>query len=276
MISITSNWREYFHSFDEGLGTTYERFILHGYFKKMRKEFLVESVIEVPSFGMTGISGINSMWWAMQGADVTVVDDQQERINYIKKVWQDTSLEADFIQCPNYSALPFKDNAFDLSWNFASLWFVPDLTDFLKELTRITRTVVFICVPNRLGLGYICRRTLGADHSEGLHYGNIRPGRIKAVMRRLGWGVSEEGFLDIPPWPDIAMKKEDLLKKFGLRRLAGRICQRGGSGACILDYYSDKKKNLENEILGYAFLENSPWVVKRFWAHHEFLIFTRS
>jgi SAM-dependent methyltransferase len=272
MISITSTWPEYFRNSDEGLGTTYERFILHRYFEKLRKQFLVESVVEVPSFGMTGISGINSMWWAKKGINVTVVDERGDRLECIRKVWQGVSLRAEFVQSDNCGSLPFETGAFDMGWNFASLWFVPDLTAFLEELTRITRKVVFICVPNRLGMGYISRRMLG-DRCEGLHYENIRPGRIKAAMRRLGWRVSDEGFLDVPPWPDIAMKKEDLLKKFGLGRVADRICPKGGNGSCILDYYGGRNEEMDKSFLKYAFLEESSWVFKRFWAHHCYAIF---
>jgi hypothetical protein len=56
---IDNNWKQYFEDFDEGLGTTYERFILHRYFEKIQSTCSIESVLEVPSFGMTGISGIN-------------------------------------------------------------------------------------------------------------------------------------------------------------------------------------------------------------------------
>lgn len=277
MISIAANWKTYFKDHDEGLGTTYERFILHRHFERIKERFSVRSVVEIPSFGMTGISGINSMWWALQGIPVTVVDDNKERIDLIKSVWIDAKLNADCLyQSSQKTSMPFADKAFDMGWNFASLWFVPDLDFFLKELTRITRNVIFICVPNRLGLGLLSRRMLRKDDDSGLYFRNIIPGRIKKTMVSLEWKVSDQGFLDVPPWPDIAMKKEDLFQKIGMKGFADKFMDKRDGGMCVLDHYSGKSGEMEKEILKYAFLENSPWVVRRFWAHHEFFIFTRS
>ena len=86
MTFITENWRRYFDEQDEGLGTTYERFILHRYFEKLRQEYVIQSVLETPSFGMTGVSGINSLWWASQRIDVTVIDNVEERLRLVEKV----------------------------------------------------------------------------------------------------------------------------------------------------------------------------------------------
>jgi len=225
---------------------------------------------------MTGISGINSMWWALRGIPVTIVDEERDRIDLIKRVWKDVSLEANIVYQPRGEfPVPIGDKAFDMSWNFASLWFVLDLGRFLGELTRITNKVIFLCVPNRLGVGHISRLVFQEESDHPLHSENIIPLRIKDIMHKLRWRVFEQGFLDTPPWPDIAMKKEDLLQRIGLKRVADRFRDKN-ERMCILDYYSGKKKNMENEILKYAFLENSPWIVRRFWAHHEFFIFTRS
>ena len=121
MTPINSVWQQYFKNRHEGLGTTYERFILHHYFERIKNKYSIKSVLEVPSFGMTGISGINSMWWAAKGVHVTITDNDKERINLIEKVWQELSLEANFVYYPNGSYLPFENNSFDLSWNFTSL-----------------------------------------------------------------------------------------------------------------------------------------------------------
>ena len=275
-ISIVSTWRDYFRNFDEGLGTTYERFILHRYFEMIRARFPVKTVLEVPSFGMTGVSGINSMWWALQGARVTIVDDTHERIAAMEGVWHKQSLEADIIHVTDYGILPFADSAFDMSWNFAALWFVHDLDTFVDELTRVTRHVIFICVPNKSGLGYLSRRLLAGTPSEGLQISNIHPRTIKETMAQRGWSVFEEGLFDVPPWPDIAMKKEDLLSKMGLKWVANRLSARSDGGMCILDYYSGKNKGMEQDVLKYDFLEAAPWILKKFWAHHWYALFTPS
>ena len=149
MTFIDNNWKQYFEDFYEGLGTTYERFILHQYFEKIKEAYSIENVLEVPSFGMTGISGINSMWWSLHGPRATIVDDNAERIEQIKKVWKETGLKADLVlQNNSHTTLPFSDKSFDLSWNFAALHSVSDFQQFFAELIRVTKKVIFICAPN--------------------------------------------------------------------------------------------------------------------------------
>lgn len=275
MIPIISNWRQYFENHHEGFGTTYERFILHRYFEKIKKKYTIQNVLEVPSFGMTGVSGINSIWWGYEGVHVTIIDNDKERIDLIKKVWQEVSLEATFVYHPNgYMYLPFEDYSFDMGWNFASLWFVSNLEIFLKELTRVTKKVIFICVPNRSNLLHFFRLIFQNNSDISPHTNNVNPEKIKKIMLNLKWEVDEKGYLDIPPWPDIAMNKEDLLQKIGLKSLANRLKNRKRNYVCILDYFSGKKKDMDKVILRYAFLEHSPRIFKRFWAHHQYLIFT--
>ena len=271
-MSIVSTWEEYFLNHHEGLGTTYERFILHRYFEKIKRTYSVQSVLEAPSFGMTGISGINSLWWAQQGADVTLVDENERRIGLIRNLWHSLCLDADFIyQKPDYSSLCFKDQSFDMSWNFASLAVVQKPENFLKELTRVTKKVVFICVPNRLNIAsFVCSRV---EKKDGGSPNAIPPWNYKEMMKRANWYCSEKGFFDVPPWPDIAMKKEDLMRKLGFKNLANKTEKREESYISILDHFSGKDPNMERTILKYAMFENSPWVFRRFWAHHQYFIF---
>ena len=269
MSYISHNWKEYFTNPHEGLGTTYERFVLHKYFEKIKNKYDIKNILEVPSFGMTGVSGINSMWWATKDINVTLVDNDKERISLIENVWNSVNLKAEFSFCNNFTSLPFSDKSFDLSWNFAALWFVPDLREFLGELSRVTKKLIFICIPNKYGLGYIWRSFFEKDTSLK----NINPRLIISTMNNLGWKLDEKGYFDIPPWPDIAMKKEDLLKKVGLGKLIKEKTNEVEERVCILDFFNGKNKNLENEIMKYSFLENSPLFFKFFWAHHQYFIF---
>lgn len=251
---------------DEGLGTTYERFVLHRYFEKIRKTYAVESVLEAPSFGMTGISGINSMWWAYSGKKVVIADDHVDRMLMAKKVWEATSMSASFVCCKHESLwLPFGDGCFDMSWTFASLSLKPNLINFLSEIVRITKKVIFIVMPNTSSATAFC--CSGPGHND-----TVRPEGIVDIMANLHWSVDEKGFLDAPPWPDIAMKKEDLLRRIGLERLADRLQARKYNPICILDYYKGLRPNMEREFLKYGFLENLPKFLKRFWAHHWYII----
>jgi hypothetical protein len=269
-MSIDTNWEDYFTNHYEGLGTTYERFILHRYFKKLWRNGEVRSVLEAPSFGMTGISGINSMWWALHGAKVVVVDTDEKRVDLVRKTWTETGLAADFVVARDWVSLPFSDKSFDLSWNFAALWQVDEVEAFLKELSRVTSQSIMICAPNSSNV--VSHLNRAAKGREG--------GSRRAVSRdwnaliSVGWRLEEWGFFDVPPWPDICMKKEDLLRAFGMKRIAGMLERELKDAPCILDYYRGQKDDLEGDVMKYSFLENLPSFPKKLWAHHQYFIFS--
>lgn len=270
---IDYTWREYFLNPHEGTGTTYERFILHQYFERLRKQYSVEKVLECPIFGMTGLSGINSLWWAYNGADVTILDDDEERICMIQRVWQNLSMKAHFACQPDgFKILPFKDNSFDLGWNFASLRFVRDPRKFLAELARVSAKVIFICVPNQGNVWSFLLRLFDGMINEGSSYPANTD--LIGIMGKLNWNLTESGYFDVPPWPDIAMKKEDFLKKMGFQKLAQKLEKRDGACLSILDYFNGNNRNMESEMLKHSFLERLPSIFKRYWAHHQYFIFT--
>lgn len=277
-LSILDTWPSYFENWDEGLGTTYERFILHRYFEQLKSRYGVQSVLEVPSFGMTGISGINSLWWAAQGVTPTVVDDNEQRISQSQQVWDSIPLPVDFVHHNPNETLPFDDGSFDLSWNFASLWFIKDIERFTAELMRVTRKVIFICVPNSNGLGYKLRYWMDKNLPQHFYPQNILPKSFVPHLTQHGWKLQRRGYLDIPPWPDIAMKKEDMLRKAGLGFLVKKEEDeqpQTGARTCIVDYFNGSRPQLEEEILKYSFLERAPFPVKQVWGHHRYFIFEK-
>jgi SAM-dependent methyltransferase len=273
IITITNSWKDYFVKQDEGLGTTYERFILHRYFSWLKASYDIHTVLEAPSFGMTGVSGINSIWWASQGSKVTVVDQSSERLEAIKNVWSGTSLSAEFVcQSPASAVLPFADGSFDMAWNFAALWHVKDGEKYLTELGRVARKALFLCVPNQKNVCWILRPH---DASE-YELNNINTDWIISRLASCGWRLAKTGFFDVPPWPDVAMKKENVLRMVGLGWLARSMETSNGEGLCILDHFSGRSPSMEKDILKYGFLEQSPGWLKKFWAHHRFLLFEKA
>jgi hypothetical protein len=253
MPPIDHSWPDYFRTRHEGLGTTYERLILQRIFEDLHGTVEIDSVLEAPCFGMTGITGINSVWWARQGAEVTVADHHPERLGRINGIWAELGLEANLVEVPpGYRALPFDDRRFDLSWNFAALQQVDRRSAFLGELARVSRRAILLCVPNRGNLLHRIR----TQHLDSTG--------IIEEMERLGWRLERRGLFDTPPWPDIAMNKEDLL---------GPLGRPPARPLCILDHYNGRDPDLPSRVLRYGFLEGLPEWLKRFWAHHEQLLF---
>lgn len=271
-IPIIESWQSYFEHMDEGLGSSYERIILNRKLNEIAETYGIKSVLETPCFGFTGISGINSISMAQNGMRVTILDHHRHRLEKIKRMWEMTDTEVEALFHENYSQLPFEDDSFDMSWNFSALWFVKSLEDFLKELDRITKKVIFLCVPNRSGLGFISQRLLTKQQNKTYCYDNIKPKKIIPILKKLAWEQVESDYIDCPPWPDIGMSKEDFLKKFGL----GSVVGEKKDSFSILDFYSGKDPEFVNKMLAYSWFEQkAPGLVKLFWAHHRYYLFIK-
>ena len=160
-IPILKNWKNYFEDEDEGLGSSYERVVLNRKLQTICKHFAVKNVLEIPSFGFTGMSGINSVQLAKNGISIFLADHEKERLDMINSIWKKLNLNFQGKYLPDYNSLPFEDNQFELSWNFSALWFVENLENFLTELSRVTSKVIFLNVPNRAGIGFLSQKFLG-------------------------------------------------------------------------------------------------------------------
>ncbi len=271
-IPIIQNWKNYFKDPDEGLGSSYERVILNGKLVQICKYFEAKNILEVPSFGFTGVSGINSMELAKRGYDVTIVDHDKNRLKQINDLWADLEYKLISKFIIDYFFLPFDNNAFDLSWNFSALWFTKDLEKFLAELSRVTKKVIFLCVPNRSGLGYLSQKYFGKDYlNKNVFEENIKPKNIKKTMKKLDWQLISSNFIDCPPWPDIGMPKEKFLNKFGLN---SRQKEKKRKSISILKYYQGEDENFPAKMMKYSWLETyAPSFIKYFWAHHKYFLF---
>ena len=271
-IPILKNWKRYFANNDEGLGSSYERVILNNKLDQICKHFNILTILEAPSFGFTGLSGINSVNLAKDGKQLTLLDNDESRITLIKKVWNDLDLPLKIEYSKQFQTLPFAENSFDLSWNFSALWFVDNLSEFLKELSRVTSKAILLSVPNRSGMGYISQKILGfKELKKYLKEDNILPKNIKREMKKNGWMLIDSNFIDCPPWPDIGMPKEKFLKIFGLAWL---IKKKEHIPITIMDHYSRKDADFANKMMAhYWFEKKAPKLLKTFWAHHKYFLF---
>jgi len=80
--------KELIEKYDEGLGTVYERFRLNYIFERLISKWDIKKTLEFPLYGMTGVDGINSVYFAQQNIDVELVDTDQERLEQVKSYWK--------------------------------------------------------------------------------------------------------------------------------------------------------------------------------------------
>lgn len=269
-------WTRFLPDYDEGLGLVYERIVLNNYLERIASQYNVSAVLEAPIFGIAGVAGINSVVLAQRGCEVTLVDNDAERLDSVKRIWSQLKLGVRLNVDHNFTALPFDDHSFDLAWDWAALWYLCDPAALLRELVRVSRRLVFVAMPNRLQLGYLTRKYLFAR--EFVNYVDeswADMGRIKKVLRAAGTRIVDEGVLDVPPWPDTEMPAAQMLQRLGIRskRLGAPFSRERWSWS-TMDYYLGKRPLLRAQIERYTFLERAPlpWQVKALWAHHRYVL----
>lgn len=269
-------WRKYLTDYNEGLGLVYERLVLNDFLDSLREKHRIASVLEAPIYGMAGVSGINSVLLARSGAQVTLVDDNAERMEGIKRIWNELGLNATFVFQSPISSLEFSNNSFDLVWNWAALWYLPDPEKLIGEMVRVSRNLVFIAMPNRAQVGYLMRKyVLEKDFVRYVDETWANIGRVKTILRDWDCQIIDEGVLDVPPWPDTVMPASEVLKRLGIQSQEMSARFEGDSWQwSSMDYYLGKKPELKAQMDRYAFLERAPlpWQIKSVWAHHRYVV----
>jgi len=269
-------WKRYLTDYNEGLGLVYERFVLNDYLLNLKQRYDLQDVLEAPLYGMAGVSGINSVALAQAGCKVTLVDDNAERLAGVARIWDELGLCASFVSQEPLITLPFAEETFDLTWNWAALWYVRNAAPLLRELVRVSRRLVFVAMPNPYQVGYIVRRRwVEPEFFKTVDERWVDVGLIKEVLVSEGVEIVEEGVLDVPPWPDTVMPAADFLRKVGIRskKLEGQFTGQGWTWS-TMDYYLGRQPDLRDRVMRYAWLDRSrlPSRIKMIWAHHRYVL----
>lgn len=278
MKEAEPSWKHHLTDYNEGLGLVYERFVLNDFLLALRAKHGIQTVLEAPLFGMAGVSGINSVALAQAGCEVTLVDDNPERAAGVRRIWDELGLDAAVLEVEpaDWGNLPFDDDSFDLAWDWAALWHLPDAGALLRELARVSQHLVFVAMPNRRQLGYFLRkRVLDRDFFQTVDERWVDMGRIRLELEGVGLRIVEQGVLDVPPWPDTVMPAGEVLKRLGLR--SGKLEQQftGESWQwSTMAYYLGQQPELRERVMKYAWLDRArlPWRLKAIWAHHRYLL----
>ena len=267
-----NSWRRYMTDYNEGLGLVYERIVLNDFLERLLDKHKLRSILEAPIFGMAGVSGINSVRLAQLGSDVTLVDLEPDRLEGVRRIWSELMLSARFVQVSDLAKLPFENQTFDLAWNWAALWHLPQPEALIRELVRVSRNLIFVAMPNRAQLGYILRKyLLERDFVTFVDERWADSRRIKRVLLSAGVKIIDEGVLDVPPWPDTVMPAAQVLQKLGIRSQQFSGPRWNWS---TMDYYLGRRPELRAQMEHYAFLEHAPlpWQLKSIWAHHRYVL----
>jgi len=269
-------WKKYLTDWNEGLGVVYERFVLNDYLDQLVDRYQIQTVLEAPLYGMAGVSGINSVRLAERGCAVTLIDTVAERLKGVKKIWARLELPATFLYHRNFERLPFPDNSFDLAWEWAGLWHLPNAEALLKELARVSRQLVFVAMPNNIQIGYLLRKyVIDRDFFPTVDERWVQMGRIKKTLNAAGVEFIDEGVLDVPPWPDTVMPAAEVLKRLGIKSQKLNAQFTGEQWRWnTMAYYLGEQPELRDKVMKYAWLDHAPipWQLKSIWAHHRYVL----
>lgn len=276
---MENTWRKYLTDYNEGLGLVYERFVLNDFLDDLRRQYNIQSVLEAPLYGMAGVSGINDVIFAQNGVDVTMVDDNAERLDGVRRIWQDDlQMPVDLVKVDSgeWHQLPFADNSFDLTWEWAGLWYIQDPANLLRELARTSRDLVFVAMPNNIQVGYWMRKLI-IDREFFQHHDEswTHIGRIRRILEEAGVEIIHQGVLDVPPWPDTVMPANEVLKRLGIKSQKLEEQFTGDDWHwSTMAYYMGEEPDLRERVMKYAWLDHAPlpWQVKSVWAHHRYLL----
>jgi hypothetical protein len=280
-IDYDNAWRRWMTDYNEGLGLVYERLILNDFLEALLRRYSVRTVLEVPLFGMAGASGINSIRFAQLGAHVTVVDVNEERLQGVRRLWDEIGLldRATFVYLPDPGRLPFSADAFDFVWNWAALWYIPDAGATLREMARVSANLVFTAMPNRMQMGYILRKyLLEREFFERFSEEWADVNRARRVLEGEGLRLIDQGVLDVPPWPDTVMPATEVLKRLGLGKGAQERFEGENWQWSTMAYYTGQQPELKALMDRYAVLERAPlpWWLKVVWAHHRYILMRKA
>lgn len=265
--------------YNEGLGTVYERFMLNNYFENIIKKEKIEKVLECPFYGMSGLTGINSVFFAQNGCEVTLIDHDKEYIEEAEYLWKDIGLNnfLETLVIDFSSKLPFEDEYFDLVWNFAALWHWDNTDELVNELCRVSKKYVYIAMPNSKQIGYFLRKYwLDKDFFNNIDETWMDLKICKKIIEKKGFKIIDQGVLDIPPWPDTCMPIKELLNKLGINITPNKVSDNNWNWN-IMAYFKGEDYSLKRKVDKYTIIERLPvpWQLKKIWAHHCYILCER-
>ncbi len=194
---------------DSGLGTTYERWALYRFLERIRQEYAIQSVLEGPGDGITGIAYLNSLGLARSGAQVTLAATEPQRAAFARGIWQRYAPPAHQpdvrVIDPPGSLTEFEAQS-DLAWNFNVINRHSHPRGLLEEMARASRRYVLVVVPNCKNYGFFLHRLQHRASGEAWDHGPpelLAAAPFQQMFVALGLRVREIAWVDCPWWPDI-------------------------------------------------------------------------
>jgi SAM-dependent methyltransferase len=192
-------------TFDEGLGIAYERVSALLALEAAVPMDETRTVLEAPVDGLMGVPGMNSVYFARRGAQVTVHSPYSPLLVYSRQFWERLDLGDRVAFVCGDGSLPFPADSFDLVWNYCTLEHLDDVPGFVGEMARVSRRHVCTVVQNAYNYGYPIHMAYHLWHREPWDHGRARWMTLRSLgraFREHGLKVVARGCFDVVPWFD--------------------------------------------------------------------------
>jgi len=185
---------------NEGLGTTYERFVRRQYLRKLVQRFNIKLVLE--AYCATGLA--DSLTLADMGCNVVLMDKSKPNLETIKSICRNHPLSNVQFLHGDLQTLPLNPCTFDLVCNSDVITHFETPLECINEMARVSKRLVLVFVPNRLHIGNLFFRLyLGftKPKSEIREEFSMTVKTLCRVFERASLRIVEQGYIDVPLWP---------------------------------------------------------------------------
>lgn len=195
------------YDFAEGFGSVYGRYVRKRLCQRLIEKHDIHTVLEAPCNAESYFAspGTQSVIFAQEGCSVTLVHPDKEIVNKTRDFWEAFGIGVTRIfQHSDLYNLPFRDNQFDLVWNFDYIPLFDDPARFVAEMTRVSCNLIMIIVPNSKNIGYPLHALLNIVKRRESPWGSrewMNTKSSKQALQYLGLEIIETGLVDMPPWP---------------------------------------------------------------------------
>ena len=201
----------------EVFGVTYDRAAMTNLQRILTQQLQLKTVVETPSHGAKAAGSLYSIGFARSGCDVTLVNPEEGPLEYWDKLGLKERLHTAVTD--DYTKTPFKDNQFDMAWNFVTFTMLKDKDAWLKEMMRISSKYVMLINCNNFQLGYPWHRVLHLMNNIPWNHGSTElnyPWAVQKWFRQNSLDIVESGTIDSVPWPDpVGFRDLRLHKRYG-------------------------------------------------------------
>lgn len=242
-------------TFNEGVGSVYERIMLKRFFENLVKKYSFKSVLEYK--GLTITKGIDNITFLKNNKKVFVFDKKGGRF---EKNWP-------FRAKPRFFSQSSLLERADLVWNFAVVQLEPGI---LNEMIKFSKKHFLLFVPNFLNWGtpiHLLYHLLTKNRCTHAERGSLKLRTLwglKGFVQRQRVQVIKAGFIDTPLLPDIGFSLKELKKTLGVRER---------SDLTRAHTIKDSRNILKNfNLLGIIERLKLPVILQTPFAHHIYIL----